>query len=179
MPGASAPANWLTDNADLLPTGGAAADLACGTGRHAHWLAARGLTVTAIDRDRVALTTLRLTAAAERLPIAVVERDLEAGGVTLGDGAFDVIVVVHYLHRPLFPAIVRALRPGGILVYETFTRDQATIGKPTNPAFLLEPGELLALTRPLTVLASRDGNFDGRFIASIIARKTPGMPSMK
>ena len=54
--------------------------------------------------------------------------------------AFDVIVVVHYLHRPLFPQLLAALRPGGVLVYETFTTAQAARGKPTNPDFLLRPG---------------------------------------
>jgi SAM-dependent methyltransferase len=84
---------------------------------------------------------------------------------------FDVIVVVHYLHRPLFPALIEALAPGGVLVYETFTRAQAARGKPTNPDFLLEPGELLDLVQPLEILASREGDFDGRMIASVIARR--------
>lgn len=179
VPGASVPARWLTDNIDLLPARGAAADLACGTGRHARWLAARGLSVTAIDRDRGALTALRRAAEAERLPIAVVERDLEAGAVSLGDEEFDVIVGVHYLHRPLFPAILRAVRPGGVVVYETFTRAQATIGKPANPAFLLEPGELPALVHPLSILASREGLFDGRFVASIVAGKPSAITAAK
>ena len=90
---------------------------------------------------------------------------------TLSGGVFDVIVVVHYLHRPLFPSLVNALRPGGVLVYETFTRAQAARGKPTNPAFLLEPGELLTLVRPLEVLASREGDYDGRSVASIVATR--------
>ena len=87
---------------------------------------------------------------------------------------YDVIVVVHYLHRPLFPALIEALTPGGLLVYETFTRAQAARGKPTNPDFLLEPGELLDLVRPLEVLASREGDYDGRMVASVIARRGSG-----
>jgi hypothetical protein len=67
--------------------------------------------------------------------------------------------------------LIDALAPGGLLVYETFTRAQAARGKPTNPDFLLKPGELLDLVRPLEVLASREGDFDGRMIASVIARR--------
>jgi len=80
-------------------------------------------------------------------------------------------VAVHYLHRPLFPHLLAALRPGGILVYETFTQAQARRGKPTNPAFLLEPGELRALTAGLTILAWREGEFGGRDVASIVCRR--------
>jgi hypothetical protein len=82
-----------------------------------------------------------------------------------------VVVVVHYLHRPLFPALIEALSPDGLLVYETFTRAQAARGKPTNPDFLLQPGELFELVRPLEIFASREGDFDGRMIASVIARR--------
>jgi len=78
---------------------------------------------------------------------------------------------VHYLHRPLFPTIRGALRRGGLLVYETFTRAQAARGRPTNPAFLLEPGELLTRVQPLEVVVSREGDYDGRMVASVIARR--------
>jgi hypothetical protein len=79
--------------------------------------------------------------------------------------------VVHYLHRPLFAALLGALRPGGVLVYETFTRAQAARGRPTNPAYLLESGELPRLVQPLAILASREGDYDGRMVASVIARR--------
>ncbi len=98
-------------------------------------------------------------------------RDLESGEHPFRGSAFDVIVVVHYLHRPLFPALIEAVAPGGLLVYETFTRAQAARGKPTNPDFLLEAGELLELGTSLEVLASREGDYDGRMIASVIARR--------
>jgi SAM-dependent methyltransferase len=91
--------------------------------------------------------------------------DLEGGTVEFEPPDYDLIVVVHYLHRPLFPVLLDALRPGGVLVYETFTRAQAARGRPTNPAFLLEPGELLRLIQPLEVLASREGDYDGRMAA--------------
>ena len=82
-----------------------------------------------------------------------------------------MLVVVHYLHRPLFPALLAALAPGGVLVYETFTVAQAARGRPTNPAFLLEPGELPRLVAPLEVLAAREGDFEGRMVSSVVAVK--------
>jgi SAM-dependent methyltransferase len=109
--------------------------------------------------------------------------DLESSEVSLGDAAFDVIVGVHYLHRPLFPALLQALRPGGLLIYETFTRAQAQRGRPTNPDFLLEPGELISRVAPLEVVSSREGRFDELEVASVIARKqatsTAAMPKRK
>lgn len=166
------PAFWLTAHSHLLPASGKALDVACGGGRHALWLAARGLSVTAIDRNLEALERLRQAALSADLAVTTRAQDLETGEDWLGADAFDVIVVVHYLHRPLFPALCEALRPGGLLVYETFTRAQAALGKPTNPAYLLEPGELERLVQPLGVLDSREGFFDGRHIASVVARKS-------
>ncbi|HVZ23205.1 MAG TPA: methyltransferase domain-containing protein [Vicinamibacterales bacterium] len=165
------PARWLTEHARLLPPGGDALDVACGRGRHALWLAAQGYRVRAIDRDAARVHALAQEAAARRLPVRAEVLDLEAGGVTLGRSAFDVIVVVHYLHRPLFPLLLEALRPGGTLVYETFLRQQAGRGKPTNPAFLLEPGELARLVAPLEILVEREGDHEGRFVASVVARR--------
>jgi SAM-dependent methyltransferase len=166
---ASGPAGWLTQHAHLLPAAGTALDVACGRGRHALWLAGRGLVVEAIDRDAEAITALNALAQERDLPLHARVADLESGTPGLGAGAYDVIVAVHYLHRPLFPALVAALRPGGLLIYETFTRAQAARGKPTNPAFLLEPGELPRLVAPLEVIASREGTFDDREVASIVA----------
>jgi SAM-dependent methyltransferase len=165
------PAAWLVANAHLLPETGRALDVACGPGRHALWLARRGLATTALDRDAAAIGELRSEAARQGFALQADVADLENGTWMLDQSAFDVVVVVHYLHRPLFPMLVNALRPGGVLVYETFTRAQAARGKPTNPDFLLEPGELLDRVRGLDVLASREGDFDGRFVASVVARR--------
>jgi len=165
----NAPCAWLVDNRARLPAEGDALDLASGSGRHAIWLAGQGYRTTAIDRDGSALAALDQEAARRGLSIHTRIVDLETGEPTLAPRSFDLIVVVHYLHRPLFPALVSALRPGGVLVYETFTRAQAARGKPTNPAFLLEPGELVRLVQPLRVIASREGEFDGRNVASVVA----------
>jgi SAM-dependent methyltransferase len=166
------PASWLVQHAGLLPREGRALDVACGRGRHAIWLAERGLTTLAVDRSADTIREVNEAARERRLPLRAEVRDLESGANPFHDEpAFNVIVVVHYLHRPLFPALLGALAPGGLLVYETFTRAQAARGKPTNPDFLLQPGELIELVRPLEVLASREGDFDGRMIASVIARR--------
>jgi 2-polyprenyl-3-methyl-5-hydroxy-6-metoxy-1,4-benzoquinol methylase len=167
--GSSTPAAWLTMHRHLLPPGDAL-DVACGRGRHALWLAEHGWRVTAIDRDAGALRELEAEARRRGLPITTESVDLERVDAALPERAFDVIVVVHYLHRPLFPRLLAALRPGGVLVYETFTAAQAARGKPTNPDFLLRPGELHELVGSLEVLESREGEFDGRDVASALAR---------
>jgi SAM-dependent methyltransferase len=165
------PASWLVQHADLLPRVGRALDVACGRGRHALWLAERGLTTLAVDRDAAAVREVNGVAQERGLPLRAETRDLERGDDPFGGAAFDVIVVVLYLHRPLFPSLIAALAPGGLLIYETFTRAQAARGKPTNPDFLLKPGELLELVRPLEAVASREGDYDGRMVAAVIARR--------
>jgi SAM-dependent methyltransferase len=163
--------SWLLSNIDLIPRAGRALDVACGRGRHALFLAARGWTVRALDRDGRSIDTLRSVAARRGLAVQADLVDLEAGEVDLGREAYDLIVVVHYLHRPLFPALLRALASGGYLVYETFTVDQARRGRPSNPDFLLRHGELRERLASLAILRERDGTFEGRDVASVVARK--------
>lgn len=167
------PASWLTGNGDLLPRSGDGLDVACGTGRNTLWLAAHGLAMLGIDRDGAALRALEDEARRRELPVRVRVVDLERGEASLEQHAFDMIAVFHYLHRALFPALLAALRPGGVLVYETFTSDQARRGKPTNPDFLLHPGELRELVRPLEIVREREGDYEGRMVASVIARRGP------
>jgi rhomboid protease GluP len=170
-PSTLGPSSWLVGNAGLLPRGGQALDLACGRGRHALLLAAAGFSVRAVDRDAAAIASLRDAGARLGLPVQAETLDLEGDGVDLGEGSSDFVLGTHYLHRPLFPAIVRAVRPGGILIYETYTVDQAARGRPTNPAFLLRHGELERLVAPLEILAARDGEYDGGSVAGIVARR--------
>jgi 2-polyprenyl-3-methyl-5-hydroxy-6-metoxy-1,4-benzoquinol methylase len=161
---------WLTDNRDLWPTRGQVLDVACGRGRHALLLAQSGLHVRAIDRDPGAIAELRAEADRLGLPIETDVIDLETDPPPgLGASRYDMIVVINYLHRPLMPMIRAAVKPGGRVFYETFTTRQAERGKPRNPAFLLRDGELRELMAPLAILRSREGDIDGRFIASIVA----------
>jgi SAM-dependent methyltransferase len=165
------PSAWLTGHRHLLPSGGRALDVACGRGRHAFWLAAERFDVVAVDVDRDAVDFVNAEARQRGLSVTAEERDLEVGDPALGIRLYDLIVVFNYLHRPLFPFLVAALRPSGVLVYETFTRQQAFIGRPTNPDFLLESGELEQLVAPLRILVAREGQYDGRFIASVVAKR--------
>jgi SAM-dependent methyltransferase len=165
------PSAWLTRNLDLLPASGDALDVACGRGRNALALGRAGLRVRAVDRDERALRALRVEAGRLDLPVVVEAVDLEASEPDLGTGAYDVVAVFNYLHRPLFPALLRALRPAGLLIYETFIVDQAARGRPTNPLFLLQRGELKRLVAPLQVVREREGDFDGAMVAGVVARR--------
>lgn len=148
---------WVARFAGLARPG-EALDLACGSGRHARLLAAQGLRVLAVDRDPESL------AKAQGPGVTTMEFDLEAEGAVwpFEPGRFSAIVVTNYLHRPLFPHLAASLRPDGILIYETFAQGNQIYGKPSNPDFLLAPGELLAMARDggLQVLAYEDGHVE-------------------
>ena len=165
------PSAWLLANADLIPPEKEVLDLACGSGRHALLLGSAGFPVHAVDLVPAKIESLSRAAGALGFPVRAEVVDLEAGETDLGEARYGAIVVVHYLHRPLFPALVRALEPGGVLIYETFTRAQAARGKPTSPDHLLEPGELPQLVRPLEIVRSREGDYEGRMVAGIVARR--------
>ena len=162
----TAPAAWLVDNLDVIPRGGRVLDVAAGRGRHARFLAAQGFRVHAVDRDREALAQVPH---GRRARITTEYLDLESGTPSLGEQLYGAVIVFNYLHRPLMPAIVRAVAPGGVLIYETFTTRQASRGHPKNPAFLLREGELATLVAPLRVLRAREGDYDGKLISSIVA----------
>ncbi|MGA3251771.1 MAG: class I SAM-dependent methyltransferase [Paraburkholderia sp.] len=148
------PSRWVSHWAHLVAPGGAVLDVAAGAGRHARWFAGHGHPVTALDRDAAALAAMQ-----DEPLITVLTADLEGAPWPLPDGAkFAAVVVTNYLHRPLFPHLLEALAPGGVLIYETFAQGNQTVGKPSNPAFLLTPGELLDTVRPrLRVVAFQDG----------------------
>jgi SAM-dependent methyltransferase len=169
-----APSAWILRWAHLAEAGASVLDLACGTGRHARWWAERGHAVLAVDRDTRALTSLR--SAQPRLnTLTCLEADLEAAPWPLGQRQFGVIVVTNYLWRPLWPALVNALAPGGVLLYETFAVGQETMGRPSRPEFLLQAGELLQRCHDLRVVAFEDG-FDveaPRYVQRIAACREP------
>jgi SAM-dependent methyltransferase len=166
-----APALWLRANTDLIARDQTVLDVACGRGRHALWLARHGWRVHAIDRDAAALAAIDAQANASRLPLTTECCDLEVASPDLGIDRYGAIIVFNYLHRPLFPLLIRALRPDGVLIYETFTIGQRERGHPKNPSFLLEEGELARRLSPLVILRSREGDFDGKLLASVAARK--------
>jgi len=136
----------------MVPPGAPVLDVAAGAGRHTRLFAARGHPVTAVDRD---IASLRDIAGS---PAEIVQADLEDGSpCPFGARQFAAVVVTNYLHRPLFPALVDAVAPGGVLLYETFAAGNERFGKPSNPDFLLRPGELLDAVRGrLRVLAYED-----------------------
>ncbi|MET0411308.1 MAG: class I SAM-dependent methyltransferase [Polyangiaceae bacterium] len=139
---ASQPSDWLLRFAHLIEPGGVVADVACGAGRHARWLLEQGFAVVAFDRDlsRLELVHPRLQRR---------EVDLESvAGFSFGAEAYDAVLVTNYLWRPLFPALLAAVKADGVFLYETFAREHAALGSPRNPDFLLEPGELLARVGP-------------------------------
>jgi len=145
---------WVRRFAPLVPAG-EVLDLACGSGRHARLFAGLEHPVLAVDRDPDAL------AAASGPGIVTLEADLEGEGAAwpFAAGRFAGIVVTNYLHRPLLAQLCASLAPDGVLLYETFALGNEALGKPSNPAFLLRPGELLdmAAAAGLTVLAYEDG----------------------
>jgi hypothetical protein len=133
--------------------------------------------VRAVDRDAGQVARLHALARRLQLPLDAHVVDLESSAVDLGEEEWELVLVFNYLHRPLFPALVRALKPGGILLCETYTTEQAKRGRPTSPDHLLEPGELPRLVAPLEVLRQREGEIDGRSLASVAARKPLSRPS--
>ncbi|TCW80657.1 SAM-dependent methyltransferase [Burkholderia sp. SRS-46] len=148
------PSGWVAGWARLVPAGGAVLDVAAGGGRHARWFASRGHPVVALERDPAALGALRAIPGVDAR-----DADLEGAPWPLAAGTqFAAVVVTNYLHRPLWPYLLDALAPGGVLIYETFAQGNETVGKPSNPAFLLAPGELLEAVRGrLRVVAYEDG----------------------
>ncbi|MDG0024004.1 class I SAM-dependent methyltransferase [Trinickia sp. Y13] len=154
-PGSGGPSKWVVRWSRLVEPGGAVLDVAAGAGRHARWFAGRGHEVVAIDRAEAALAAL-----AEVPGVTPVRADLEDGsGWPLPETErFAAVVVTNYLNRALLPRLVQCLAPGGIFLYETFARGNETVGRPSNPAFLLEPGELLAAAHGrLSVIAYENG----------------------
>ncbi|MBI4195386.1 MAG: class I SAM-dependent methyltransferase [Betaproteobacteria bacterium] len=146
------PSAWVRRWAEMIPAEGRVLDVACGAGRHARFLAGLGYAVDAVDRESAALSEL-----AGVPGITVTRADIESGPWPYAGRTFAGVVVVNYLHRPLFPHLLAALAPGGALIYETFASGNERYGRPANPDFLLRPGELLEVVRGrLRVIAYED-----------------------
>ena len=178
------PASIVSEWLPLLPRG-PALDLACGTGRHALLLAGRGQSVTAVDWSGTAVDILENRARKANLHVSradaaaladsrtrgirLVQANLE--DIQLPDRAFSLILCLHYLQRSLLSQMAHTLQPGGMLLFETYTRAQLNYsGGPRNPAYLLEPGELRTTFPELHVLFYRELNA-GQGIASLVAQR--------
>lgn len=141
-----APSPWVVRWAPLIARG-PLLDVACGEGRHARFFAARGLAVVAVDREQQSIPGVEF-----------VQADLEGGNPwPFGQRRFSGVVVTNYLHRPLFPHLRDCLEDRGVLIYETFMAGNERYGKPSNPAFLLRPGELWEVFAGLHCIAFEQG----------------------
>ena len=146
--------DWVQRWAHLVPASAPVLDVACGLGRHLRWFAGRGHAVTGVDRAPQAIEAAAAVGEA-------VCADIEHGPWPLEGRDFGAVVVTNYLWRPLLPRIVASVAPGGVLLYETFASGNETVGRPAQPAFLLQPGELLRACASLRVVAYEDGFLDG------------------
>jgi SAM-dependent methyltransferase len=163
------PLPWIVQWAGLVPPDAAVLDLAAGRGRHALFFAERGHKVVAVDRD---IGRLPAHPRIERLAV-----DLEDGSPwPLPDRRFGAVVVANYLHRPLMSALLGAIMPGGVLLYQTFMVGNERFGKPSRPEFLLKDGELLELVRgafSVTAYEARLISDPMAMVQRIAARRLP------
>lgn len=171
------PARLLIEHLELflqktLP--GPILDLACGSGDNGIFLARRGCKVTCCDISPERLGQAEKLAGANNARVEFWQVDLEIVGANpLPSDAYGAVLVFRYLHRPLLKCIKKALKNGGLLVYETFTVDQPNFGKPHNPDFLLRPGELLQTFEDWEVIHYFEGTRENptRAVAQIVCRK--------
>jgi SAM-dependent methyltransferase len=168
-------AQVLTDNLHLLPVEGDALDLACGRAGNAQLLAQQDLSVDAVDFSTILLEGLSSFVKEQRLNINCIQRDIESDG--LSDKKYDVIVVSYFLNRELFSEIIDALKPNGLLFYQTWSQLAVDDSGPGNPKFRLEAGELLKLCASMRVLLYSENGRQGKVTrglrneALIIAQK--------
>lgn len=171
--GLSAASGWVQRWSHLVPPDARVLDIACGSGRHMAWFARLGCRVTGIDRSAEALQTASHYG-------TTLQADIENGPWPLvtsaGPQQFEAVVVTNYLWRPLFPTLLQSLAPGALLLYETFSSGNETVGKPSRPDFLLQPGELLQLCQSLQIIAFEEGFLPDpeRFVQRIAAFKPAG-----
>ena len=163
MHGTEAPSSWVQRWTHLIPPHATALDLACGAGRHMRWLQAQGLQVTGVDRSPAAI------AACSGLG-ELICADIENGPWPLPGRQFGAVVVTNYLWRPLWPQVLASVRPGGVLLYETFAHGHAAYGHPRRAEFLLQPGELLSLCAGWHIVAYEHGVLTSPGSARVVQR---------
>ncbi|MCA9481073.1 MAG: class I SAM-dependent methyltransferase, partial [Nitrospira sp.] len=159
---------FLKDHIDLLPKG-KALDLAMGEGRNGVYLATQGFEVTGVDISETGLHKAQALASEKGVPLTTLLADLEQ--YEIPPNTFDVIICTYYLQRDLFPKIAAALKPGGMVLIETYTMDHLQYRPTFNPAYLLEPNELLGLLPGLRVSRYQDVDDGHTAFASILAQK--------
>ena len=169
----SEPSEFLSSNADYLPSSGLALDLAAGEGRNSIFLAGRGLEVVALDISVRGLEKCLRAARQKNAPVEAAAVDLRA--FVFPARMFDAIVVFNYLQRELAAGMISGLKPGGLLVYETMSVDTLPFRPDFNPDFLLRRGELVQIFRGLRIIKYREAilqaNGSMRGVASLIASK--------
>ena len=182
--GSEPPSAWVKRWSHLVAPGGVVLDVACGYGRHARWFHELNHPLALVDRAQAAIYSIASIIPANACEAVVA--DVENGPWPFVGRQFAAVVVTNYLWRPLFPTLLSSLQPGGVLIYETFTQGNETVGKPSRADFLLRTGELLEVCSALRVVAFEDGFQqapDGsapRFvqrIAAVRAADTDGRPA--
>ncbi|HKQ60649.1 MAG TPA: rhodanese-like domain-containing protein [Candidatus Polarisedimenticolaceae bacterium] len=170
------PSSWLVENFDLLPKG-LALDVAMGEGRNAIYLATRGFDVDGVDSNAQAVARARAAARKLGAPIRAIVGNVEDGTHIIPIESYQVILVFNYLHRPLFKDVQDGVVPGGVVVYQTYTQEQARFGRPRDPRHLLRPGELREVFREWEILRYREVvghprlGEPPRAVAGIVVRK--------
>ncbi len=166
--GLGPPSSWVTRWSHLVPPGGTVLDIACGQGRHLKWFAEKGHAVVGVDRSAEAIHAVAafgeaVLADIENAPWPLINSDQPR--------QFAAVIVTNYLWRPLFPVIAQSLAPGGLLIYETFSEGNETVGKPSRPDFLLRPAELLQTFNTMRVIAFEEGFLENppRFVQRLAA----------
>lgn len=152
------PSSWVVQFAEQIPQGGSVLDVACGSGRHSRFFAARGHRVDAVDQDGAAFMDIPAE-------VNFVCADIELGPWPFAGKRYDGVIVTNYLYRPLLPLLMESVAPDGLLIYETFAVGNERYGRPSRPDFLLRPNELV----DLVMAASADFNvlaFEEKFIES-------------
>lgn len=164
MHGTENPSAWVQRWAHLIAPHSRVLDVACGAGRHMQFLVAQGHTAVGVDRNPEAVALAQNHG-------HVACADIENGPWPFIGQTFGCVVVTHYLWRALWPVLVQSLNPGGVFICETFAAGNETVGKPSRPDFLLQPGELLRATENLRTVAYEDGFevLPDRFVQRIVA----------